>query len=108
MPLVNMKDMLEHAHRHGYAVGAFDLVSLDFLQGIMDAAERCKAPVILSLAESHFQYFNFELLMPAADTPACSRERPGPSPARWNAACACGAAPAGPPSCWPIASPSCR
>ncbi len=65
MPLVNMKDMLTHAHRHGYAVGTFDLVSLDFLQGIMDAAERCEAPVILSLAESHFQYFDFELLMPA-------------------------------------------
>ena len=65
MPLVNMKDMLTHAHQHGYAVGAFDLVSLDFLQGIMDAAERCEAPVILSLAESHFEYFDFELLMPA-------------------------------------------
>ncbi len=65
MPLVNMKDMLEHAHANGYAVGAFDLVSLDFLQGIMDAAERCEAPVILSLAESHFAYFDFDLLMPA-------------------------------------------
>ncbi|MEA2093598.1 MAG: Dabb family protein [Pseudomonadota bacterium] len=41
MPLVDMKDMLQHAYRHGYAVGAFDLVSLDFLQGILDAAERC-------------------------------------------------------------------
>lgn len=70
MPLVNMKDMLEHAHQHGYAVGAFDLVSLDFLKGIMVAAERCEAPVILSLAESHFQYFDFELLMPAVEQAA--------------------------------------
>ena len=70
MPLVNMKSMLEHAHRHAYAVGAFDLVSLDFLQGIMDAAERSRAPVILSLAESHFQYFDFELLMPAVEQAA--------------------------------------
>ena len=65
MPLVNMKQMLEHAHHNGYAVGAFDLVSLDFLEGIMDAAERCQAPVILSLAESHFDYFDFDLVMPA-------------------------------------------
>jgi len=65
MPLVNMKQMLEHAHHNGYAVGAFDLVSLDFLEGIMDAAERCQAPVILSLAESHFGYFDFDLVMPA-------------------------------------------
>ncbi len=65
MPLVNMKQMLAHAHANGYAVGAFDLVSLDFLEAIMDAAERCRAPVILSLAESHFEYFDFELAMPA-------------------------------------------
>ncbi len=48
MPLVNMKDMLQHAYENHYAVGAFDLVSLDFLTGIMEAAERTKAPVISS------------------------------------------------------------
>jgi len=34
-------------------VGGFDLVSLDFLEGIVEAAENCRSPVILSLAESH-------------------------------------------------------
>ena len=70
MPLVDMKDMLKHAYRHGYAVGAFDLVSLDFLEGIMMAAEQARAPVILSLAESHFEYFDFELVMPAVEAAA--------------------------------------
>ncbi len=70
MPLVNMKDMLQHAYDNHYAVGAFDLVSLDFLQGIMKAAEDCRAPVILSLAESHFDYFDFDLLMPAVEAAA--------------------------------------
>jgi len=65
-----MQDMLRHAHTHGYAVGAFDLVSLDFLAGVLVAAERCRAPVILSLAESHFEYFDFDLLMPAVETAA--------------------------------------
>jgi len=65
MPLVNMRDMLQHAHREGYAIGAFDLVSLDFLQAILAAAESCEAPVILSLAESHFDYFDFPTIMPA-------------------------------------------
>ena len=65
MPLVNMGDMLNHAYKHGYAVGAFDLLSLDFLEGIISAAEHCDAPVILSLAESHFAYFDFELIMSA-------------------------------------------
>jgi len=70
MPLVDMKDMLKHAYDHGYAVGAFDLVSLEFLEGIMTAAERARAPVVLSLAESHFEYFDFELMMPAVEAAA--------------------------------------
>jgi len=65
MAIVSMKAMLAHAHQHRYAVGAFDLVDLHFLGGILDAAEACRAPVILSLAESHFEYFDFDLLMPA-------------------------------------------
>jgi len=36
MPLVNMRDMLSHAYQNSYAIGAFDLVSLEFLEGIMD------------------------------------------------------------------------
>jgi fructose-bisphosphate aldolase, class II len=63
--LVHLGDMLRHAYSNGYAVGAFDLVSLDFLQAILAGAERQRAPVILSLAESHYAYFDPELLMPA-------------------------------------------
>lgn len=70
MPLVDMNDMLHHAYREGYAVGAFDLVSVDFLEAILEGAERSRAPVILSLAESHFEYFDFELLMPAVEAAA--------------------------------------
>jgi len=62
--------MLQHAYDHGYAVGAFDLVSLEFLEGIMAAAEHCRSPVVLSLAESHFDYFDFELIMPAVEAAA--------------------------------------
>jgi fructose-bisphosphate aldolase class II len=70
MALVNMRDMLQHAYNNGYAVGAFDLVSLDFLEAIMAAAEKCQAPIVLSLAESHFEYFNFDLVMPAVEAAA--------------------------------------
>lgn len=70
MPLVNMKDMLAHAYQNGYAVGGFDLVSLDFLEAIMAAAEARRSPVILSLAESHFDYYDFELAMAAAELAA--------------------------------------
>ncbi len=67
MPIVDIKGMLQHAYDNRYAVGAFDLVSLDFLEGIISAAERCQSPVILSLAESHFDHYNFKLLMAAAE-----------------------------------------
>jgi len=70
MPLVDMKDMLHHAYQHGYAVGAFDLVSLDFLEGIMMAAEQARAPVILNLVESHFESIDIELVMPAVEAAA--------------------------------------
>ena len=70
MALINIRDMLYHAYHNGYAVGAFDLVSLEFLEGIIAAAERNRSPVILSLAESHFDYFDFELIMPAVEAAA--------------------------------------
>ena len=70
MPLVNMKHMLQHAYENGYAVGSFEPVSLDFLWSIMNAAERCRAPVILSLDESRFQEVDFELTMPAVEAAA--------------------------------------
>lgn len=70
MPLVHMGDMLRHAYDNGYAVGAFDVVSLGFVTGVMAAAEAKRAPVIVSLAESHFAYFDFELLMAAVERAA--------------------------------------
>ncbi len=70
MPLVHMRDMLQHAHRHRYAVGAYDLVDLAFLEAIVAGAEATRAPVILSLAESHFEYYDFELAMAATVTAA--------------------------------------
>lgn len=65
MPLVHMGDLLRHAYKNRYAVAAFDVVSLDFITGIISAAEEKQAPIIISLAESHFDYFDFELLMSA-------------------------------------------
>ena len=70
MPLVHMKDLLNHAYAHGYAVGAFDVVSLEFVEGVMAAAERSRAPVILSLAESQLEHYDFELLMSGVEAAA--------------------------------------
>lgn len=70
MPLVNMHDMLYHAYENNYAIGAFDLVSLDFLEAVIDAAEDCRSAVILSVAEPHFSHYDFELFLPAVEAAA--------------------------------------
>ena len=51
MPIIDMKDMLNHARQNGYAVGAFEVASLDMLQAIVSAAEQHRAPVILDIPE---------------------------------------------------------
>lgn len=66
MALVNMRDLLYHAYDKHYAVGAFDIVSLDFLQGVLQGAEACRAPVILNFVMPQFKYYDFELLVAAA------------------------------------------
>jgi len=66
MPLVNMRDMLVHARGNHYAVGAFDIVSLDLLRGVLKGAEACRAPVILNFVVPQFKYYDVEMLMAAA------------------------------------------
>lgn len=70
MPMVDMRDMLHHAYENGYAVGAFEVVDLDFLGAVLDAAERCRAPIILSVAEARFSHGDFETVMPAIESAA--------------------------------------
>ncbi len=70
MALVNMQDMLRHAYDNNYAVGAFDVVSLELLQGVIAAAEQCRAPIILGLAEPHMAHVELALLAPAVEAAA--------------------------------------
>jgi len=70
MPIVNLADMVNHAKRHNYAVGAFGVSNLRFVEGVIQAAENCRAPVVLNLIESHFENQAFELIMPAVTAAA--------------------------------------
>jgi fructose-bisphosphate aldolase class II len=69
MPLVDMQDMLKHAHRNHYAVSGFGVTHLNFIEAVVAAAERCRSPVILKLAESAARN-DFELLAAAAERAA--------------------------------------
>ncbi|MFH2140687.1 MAG: class II fructose-bisphosphate aldolase [Pseudomonadota bacterium] len=70
MPIVNLADMLNHANRHNYAIGAFGVSSLQFAEGILQAAESCRSPVVLNLIEMHFEDDGFALLMHAVSEAA--------------------------------------
>lgn len=67
MPLVDEKDLLEHAGRHGYAVCAFDVSGIELLAAVIDAAERARAPVILSLAERRLDHLGTGHFLPAME-----------------------------------------
>lgn len=64
MGLVNTVDLLAHAERHSYAVGAFNIVNLEFLNGVLEAAKTMHSPVILNIAEVHFPYIDIEQITP--------------------------------------------
>lgn len=65
MSLVNLKTILDKAYRGGYAVGAFNIINLDFLEAVIAAARRQSSPVILNIAEVHFPFIQIEHIMPA-------------------------------------------
>lgn len=50
MALGAPKEMFEHARTHGYALGAFNVFSLESLLAVLDAAERAASPVIVQVS----------------------------------------------------------
>lgn len=65
MALINLKDLLNHASKKRYAVGAFNITSMNFIDPIIEAAIESDSPVIMQLAEVHFRYLNLEHIAPA-------------------------------------------
>ncbi|MFN6961396.1 MAG: ketose-bisphosphate aldolase, partial [Rhodocyclaceae bacterium] len=47
MPLVSMRQLLDHAAEHGYGLPAFNVNNLEQIQAIMEAAEETNSPVIM-------------------------------------------------------------
>ncbi len=80
MPIIDMKDMLNHAWRNGYAVGAFEVSNLDVLRAVMGAAEKHRAPVVLDIPGGEER----ELLMAAAETAARRANIPVALHCRWG------------------------
>lgn len=47
MPLISMRQVLDHAAEHGYGVPAFNVNNMEQIKAIMDAARETQSPVIL-------------------------------------------------------------
>jgi len=47
MPLESIDRLMQHAQRNDYAVGYFESWNLDSLQGVIDAAEQTRSPMII-------------------------------------------------------------
>ena len=62
--IVSLKGILTDAYKNQYAVGAFNCLSLENVQGAIRAAEESRSPIILQLAEVQFPYSPIELMAP--------------------------------------------
>ena len=63
MPLVTTKEMFEKAIKEHYAIGAFNINNMEFIQAITDAAQEAKSPVILQVSSSAIKYARLPYLM---------------------------------------------
>ncbi len=89
MPMISLRQMLDHAAEHGYGVPAFNVNNLEQIQAIMQAAQRTDSPVILQASAGARKYagepFLRKMVEAAAemypDTPIVLHQDHGASPA---------------------------
>ena len=68
--LVTNKELLDAARAGGYAVGAFNINNMEFVQAITDAAMTLQSPAILAVSQGALAYAGFENLVELARTAA--------------------------------------
>ncbi len=56
MPLISMRQMLDHAAEHGYGVPAFNVNNLEQTRAIMEAARETDSPVIMQASAGARKY----------------------------------------------------
>jgi len=56
MALTSLRQLLDHAAENGYGMPAFNITNLETLQGVMQAAEATRSPVILQASQSARKY----------------------------------------------------
>jgi fructose-bisphosphate aldolase class II len=62
MTIANLNEVLKNAINHDYAIGAFNIHNLEFVEGVMRAAEELSSPVIIAVATISIDYASLEPL----------------------------------------------
>jgi len=70
MTLVSSTPLLQAARANGYAVGAFNVHTLEMLQAVVEAAEEAQAPLILQSTVGTVKHLGAEYIVSAAETAA--------------------------------------
>ena len=58
MPLVTTTEMFKKAYDGGYAIGAFNVNNMEIVQGITEAAQELRAPLVLQVSKGARKYAN--------------------------------------------------
>ena len=61
--LVTNKALLDAAKQGGYAVGAFNINNMEFIQAILSSAAELRSPVIIAVSEGAIKYAGFDTLV---------------------------------------------
>lgn len=89
MPLISMRQLLDHAAEQGYGIPAFNVNNLEQMRAIMEAAAKTDAPVIVQASAGARKYagpnFLRHMILAAIeefpDIPVCMHQDHGTSPA---------------------------
>ena len=86
MPLVSMRQLLDHAAENGYGLPAFNVNNMEQVWAICEAASQIDAPVIMQASAGARKYagepfLRHQILAAARSLPApAHRHAPGPRP----------------------------
>jgi fructose-bisphosphate aldolase, class II len=73
MPLVTTRELVDNAATRRIAVGAFNVITLEHAEAVIEGAERANAPVILQISENAVR-FHYGRLAPIAAAAAAVAE----------------------------------
>lgn len=58
--LVHVKELIKHAEKNGYAIGAFNVHNFETVFGVVSAAAKAKSPAIIQVSEGTISYLGLD------------------------------------------------